>query len=488
MSILVIDVGTSGVRAAIVRARRDRRPRALPRAAARLPAPRPRRVRRRRASATRPSIWRAQALAAGGPVDAVGITNQRASTIVWDRATGEPVGPGLGWQDLRTVGECLVLPGRGPAPRARTSRPPSSRTCSTTLRPRPRPRPVLRHRRHVDRLDAVRRRRRTSPTCRNAAVTGLIDLDGTGWDDARARRAAHPRGDAAARSSTRPASIGEATALAGRAADRRHRRRPAGVADRPGLRRARAWPRSPSAPAACSTSCVGPDRPRSTPAAAAARSRSSRGAAAARSRGASRRSCCRPAPTSSGCATTSASSPPAAESARRRRRRATTPTASCTCPRCSGSGTPQWDYGARGTLLGLTRGAGPPAGRAGRARGRRPPGRRPGRGGRGRRRHLTHRGAAHRRRHEPATRPSSRRWPTPPSDRSRSRPWSRPPRSAPPSSPAWPSARGSSLDDIAATWRPTATVEPGAAARPGPLGRRGRRAGAWFPELSGLDF
>ena len=42
------------------------------------------------------------------PVVAVGITNQRASTIVWDRATGEPVGPGLGWQDLRTVGDCIM--------------------------------------------------------------------------------------------------------------------------------------------------------------------------------------------------------------------------------------------------------------------------------------------------------------------------------------------------------------------------------------------
>src|SRR5438270_20791 len=43
------------------------------------------------------------ALAAGGPVDAVGITNQRASTVLWDRATGQPVGPGIGWQDLRTA-------------------------------------------------------------------------------------------------------------------------------------------------------------------------------------------------------------------------------------------------------------------------------------------------------------------------------------------------------------------------------------------------
>ncbi len=41
-------------------------------------------------------------------VTAVGIATQRASTIVWDRTTGVPIGPGLGWQDLRTVGECIV--------------------------------------------------------------------------------------------------------------------------------------------------------------------------------------------------------------------------------------------------------------------------------------------------------------------------------------------------------------------------------------------
>jgi len=49
----------------------------------------------------------------GAPVGGVGITNQRASTVVWDRKTGEPVGPGLGWQDLRTVGTCLALRQQG---------------------------------------------------------------------------------------------------------------------------------------------------------------------------------------------------------------------------------------------------------------------------------------------------------------------------------------------------------------------------------------
>jgi glycerol kinase len=47
-------------------------------------------------------------LADAGPVGSVGITNQRASTIVWRRSTGVPVGPALGWQDLRTVGECIM--------------------------------------------------------------------------------------------------------------------------------------------------------------------------------------------------------------------------------------------------------------------------------------------------------------------------------------------------------------------------------------------
>jgi len=53
------------------------------------------------------------ALAGMGPVDGVGISNQRGSTIVWDRRTGEPIGPGIGWQDLRTVGACLTLREQG---------------------------------------------------------------------------------------------------------------------------------------------------------------------------------------------------------------------------------------------------------------------------------------------------------------------------------------------------------------------------------------
>lgn len=54
-----------------------------------------------------------EALAAGGPVEAVGITAQRASTIAWDARTGAPLGPGIGWQDLRTAGTCLELQAEG---------------------------------------------------------------------------------------------------------------------------------------------------------------------------------------------------------------------------------------------------------------------------------------------------------------------------------------------------------------------------------------
>lgn len=55
----------------------------------------------------------AATLEAAGKVDAVGIANQRASTVVWDRSSGDPAGPGLGWQDLRTALDCLTLQAEG---------------------------------------------------------------------------------------------------------------------------------------------------------------------------------------------------------------------------------------------------------------------------------------------------------------------------------------------------------------------------------------
>ena len=52
-------------------------------------------------------------LAEAGPVEGVGVTNQRGTTVLWDASTGEPVGPALSWQDLRTAGTCLELQGEG---------------------------------------------------------------------------------------------------------------------------------------------------------------------------------------------------------------------------------------------------------------------------------------------------------------------------------------------------------------------------------------
>ena len=40
---------------------------------------------------------------------AIGITNQRETVIVWDRATGKPVHPAIVWQDRRTAGFCADL-------------------------------------------------------------------------------------------------------------------------------------------------------------------------------------------------------------------------------------------------------------------------------------------------------------------------------------------------------------------------------------------
>jgi glycerol kinase len=112
MSILVIDVGTSGVRAAVVRpdatVAAEHRVEVLPAS----PAPGLVEFDADRMATAALGVAR-RVLDEAGPVDAVGVANQRASVVVWERATGEPVGPGLGWQDLRTVGDCLVLQAEG---------------------------------------------------------------------------------------------------------------------------------------------------------------------------------------------------------------------------------------------------------------------------------------------------------------------------------------------------------------------------------------
>ncbi|MGH1360427.1 MAG: glycerol kinase GlpK [Burkholderiaceae bacterium] len=43
----------------------------------------------------------------------IGITNQRETTVLWNRETGEPVGNAIVWQDRRTAEFCAELRGRG---------------------------------------------------------------------------------------------------------------------------------------------------------------------------------------------------------------------------------------------------------------------------------------------------------------------------------------------------------------------------------------
>jgi glycerol kinase len=52
-----------------------------------------------------------------GDIAAIGITNQRETTVVWDRATGRPVSNAIVWQDRRTAGACDALKARGLEPR-----------------------------------------------------------------------------------------------------------------------------------------------------------------------------------------------------------------------------------------------------------------------------------------------------------------------------------------------------------------------------------
>ena len=48
-----------------------------------------------------------------GSIEACGITNQRETTIVWSRDTGEPIYPGIVWQDRRTNEYCQELKSNG---------------------------------------------------------------------------------------------------------------------------------------------------------------------------------------------------------------------------------------------------------------------------------------------------------------------------------------------------------------------------------------
>ena len=64
----------------------------------------------------------AQAGVAASDIAGIGITNQRETTLIWDRATGEAIHPAIVWQDRRTADACrhLIADGASPTIAAKT--------------------------------------------------------------------------------------------------------------------------------------------------------------------------------------------------------------------------------------------------------------------------------------------------------------------------------------------------------------------------------
>ena len=71
-------------------------------------------------SSVRTAVARCLSGADREKVAGVGFSTQRESLLLWDRATGRPLGPMLSWQDQRTAGSCLQLRADGAGELVRT--------------------------------------------------------------------------------------------------------------------------------------------------------------------------------------------------------------------------------------------------------------------------------------------------------------------------------------------------------------------------------
>jgi glycerol kinase len=115
--VLAIDQGTTSTRAIVFDAE------GRPRAAAQVPLtqiyPAPGEVEH-----DPEEIWQSVLAAArtvlkdigAGAIEAIGITNQRETTLVWERATGRPLANAIVWQDRRTAKHCDDLRQEGLGP------------------------------------------------------------------------------------------------------------------------------------------------------------------------------------------------------------------------------------------------------------------------------------------------------------------------------------------------------------------------------------
>jgi glycerol kinase len=142
-----------------------------------------------------------------GDIAAVGITNQRETTVVWDRLSGEPVHHAIVWQDTRTDRLCAELGGDAGAPRyqARTGLPLSTYFAGPKIRW------------ILDQVDGARQRANNGELCfgtmdswllwnmtggpsgglhvtdvTNASRTLLMDLDTLSWDESIAEEMGIP--------------------------------------------------------------------------------------------------------------------------------------------------------------------------------------------------------------------------------------------------------------------------------------------------------
>ncbi|MCY4396369.1 MAG: glycerol kinase GlpK [Rhodospirillaceae bacterium] len=174
----------------------------------------------------------------GFTVAAIGIVNQRETTVVWDRASGRPVHNAIVWQDRRGAERCgqLVAGGAAPAIRRTTGLVPDSYFSATKLEW------LLSH---VDGAGSAAGRgelafgtvdsfllwRLTGGAAHatdatNASRTMLFDIEAQGWDGALCREFGVPdsvlpevRDSAGAFGTTDPAVFGAAVPVTGIAGD-----------------------------------------------------------------------------------------------------------------------------------------------------------------------------------------------------------------------------------------------------------------------------
>ncbi len=174
---------------------------------------------------------------ADAPVAAIGITNQRETTLVWERRTGRPIHNALVWQDRRTAGRCAELAAAGHEPMV------TERT-GLVIDPYFSATKVAWLLEHAGAMDAARRGDLAFGTvdsfllwrltggqvhatdATNAARTGLFNIHGGAWDPdlldlygVPAAMLPEVRDNAADFGTTQPSAIGAAIAVGAMAGD-----------------------------------------------------------------------------------------------------------------------------------------------------------------------------------------------------------------------------------------------------------------------------